>query len=589
MSKILPVDVPKTRQIPVWWRFVLCLEVLIWIPLAFIGFDSHHDGLILTSVHQFREALHSNSDWPFNQYGPSWLLIFGGLTWFVPNTWVFLVLRMITILSYLLTAFLVWKTALRLSGARTSFLTLLLFFFTQPFVTDFGSDLVPWPSSLVMPLIAGIVLIHVDVLSKPDQDFRANVKMFLAGILIALVFFCRIQVGLSTLIVSLAALLISRKFKLSLTFFLGFISITVVMMLFLAANGWLADALSDQFIFGSVYLRGDKSSYPLPIFTIVGTLIFLAIFRLTAEVPKAIKLISRYRSLLLFSAISLTGVFTFSIQYLNSRGLGIIDVTTVVTRRFWICYYLAVLIYSIFSQFALTFLERKNLGHVGVKLAVRNVLLLLSLASQIQIFPLFDQMHFWWGSVPGVVLVVLFTLEKFGPLINEESRQRTVLAVLIVVAVLSNALPMISQLSEARVQFPTEISRQLYVPESQAVAERKLQNFFEKEIPSGSRILNLCENANVFFADRSYSSATRVFVFWVNMPNDSLIMREVNDSEPNVVVTCSMNRVSELQGESERVQQKVLNNVLSTEKSNVSYRADPNQVWTIWKSTIEED
>ena len=303
MSNNLSLEVPQARQIPIWWRFVLCLEVVIWIPLTFIGFDSHHDGLILTSVHQFREALHSNSDWPFNQYGPSWLLIFGGLTWFVPNTWIFLVLRMITILSYLLTAFLVWKIALKFSGAQTSFLTLLLFFFTQPFVTDFGSDLVPWPSSIVMPLIAAIVLIHVDVLSKPDQDFLAKAKTFLAGILIAIVFFCRIQVGLSTLIISMVALLISKKYKLSLSFFLGFISITTVMMLFLAANGWLADALSDEFIFGSVYLRGDKGSYPLPIFTIVGTLTFLAIFLLAAEVPKVINLICTYKSLLLFFAI----------------------------------------------------------------------------------------------------------------------------------------------------------------------------------------------------------------------------------------------------------------------------------------------
>ena len=250
---------------------------------------------------------------------------------------------------------------------------------------------------------------------------------------------------------------------------------------------------------------------------------------------------------------------------------------------------MAVLIYSIFSQLALTLLERENLGRVGVKLAVRNVLLLLSLASQIQIFPLFDQMHFWWGSIPGVVLVVLFSFEKFGPLINGESRQQATLAVFLVVAVLSNALPMINQLSEARVQFPTEISRRLYVPESQAVAERKLQNFFQKEIPSGSRILNLCENANVFFADRTYSSASRVFVFWVNMPNDSLIMREINDSKPNVVLTCTMNRVSELQGKSERIQQKVLDSVLSTEKSSVSYRVDPSQTWTIWKPTMRED
>jgi hypothetical protein len=75
------------------------------------------------------------------------------------------------------------------------------------------------------------------------------------------------------------------------------------MMLFLAANGWLADALSDEFIFGSVYLRGDKGSYPLPIFTIVGTLTFLAIFLLAAEVPKVINLICTYKSLLLFFAI----------------------------------------------------------------------------------------------------------------------------------------------------------------------------------------------------------------------------------------------------------------------------------------------
>jgi hypothetical protein len=193
------------------WKFILLLEVAIWFPLVFIGFDPHHDGLILTTVHLTREAIQFDSPWPFNQYGPSWALIYSAFTWGLPDNLVFLGLRFMTVFFYLLTAWIVWKISLQFLSRRNSFLSVLVYFFTQPFVSGLGSDLVPWPSAFLMPIVAFIVLASILLVDARRRNTQLFYLSYAIGAALPIVLFTRAQIGLLALAIEIILFIVLKK------------------------------------------------------------------------------------------------------------------------------------------------------------------------------------------------------------------------------------------------------------------------------------------------------------------------------------------------------------------------------------------
>jgi hypothetical protein len=104
------VNSNTSARIPLLWKIVLLVQIIIWIPLPFLGFDSHHDGLILTTVHQLHDSIRDGGPWPFNQYGPFWVLPFTLATYPLPPEWVFPSIRIMTVGFYLLTGSLIYKS-----------------------------------------------------------------------------------------------------------------------------------------------------------------------------------------------------------------------------------------------------------------------------------------------------------------------------------------------------------------------------------------------------------------------------------------------------------------------------------------------
>ena len=49
-------------------------------------------------------------------------------------------------------------------------MTMLVFFFCQPFVSNLGSDLVPWPSSIVIPIVAGMTLLSFRIINFENAN-----------------------------------------------------------------------------------------------------------------------------------------------------------------------------------------------------------------------------------------------------------------------------------------------------------------------------------------------------------------------------------------------------------------------------------
>ena len=74
--------------------------MLVFIPALFINFDSHHDGLILTTVKLTENAINQGGSYPFNQYGPFWALPFVWVANLAPYNATFLMIRVLTLLFY---------------------------------------------------------------------------------------------------------------------------------------------------------------------------------------------------------------------------------------------------------------------------------------------------------------------------------------------------------------------------------------------------------------------------------------------------------------------------------------------------------
>ena len=575
----------QLAEIPLILRLTFFVEVVIWIPLAFIGFDAHHDGLILTTVHLTRDAIQSGSPWPFNQYGPAWVLIYSAITWPLQSEWLFLGLRIVTILSYIITGLLIWKIASRFMSNQGAFMTMLVFFFCQPFVSNLGSDLVPWPSAIVMPIVAGMTLLSFRIIDFENANFIGVAAPFINGIFVTIVIFSRVQVGFAFLIIGIGLCLFAGK-RILTSFLLGFFFGTFILFLFLLKNGFLLDSLRDEFVFGASYLSGDRSSYPKPLITFLGVAIFLVLLFLDknfANIYSKCLAVIRFKKVVFFCLTTLLFLIAFA-KLLQIYSF--LELTTIASRRIWISYFLAIIIYSTVRSITQTYSAFKQNHSIRSGLNARNLLVVLSIAAQSQIFPLFDQMHFWWGSIPAVILVCIVTREKLiesGILTNLVPRKLFIVAVL-PLCILLGLSPWLNQISQTRTSFNINIAKKLYTEPELARQEEDLQKFFSTFISQGDRVLNLCENANVFFVNKSFKPASRIFVLWSNIASDDSMVQELIKSRPTKVVTCSMNRILNLQKKLEITQEKIVNQAVKDPYISAQFTQGPNLAWTIYAS-----
>ena len=92
-------------------RILIILLTLIWAPLLFLNFDSHHDGLMLTTINSLRAALTGGQDWPFNQYGSFWAFPYVMFSYLFPSSMTFFSMRLLAVLCYLLSGYLLFRLA----------------------------------------------------------------------------------------------------------------------------------------------------------------------------------------------------------------------------------------------------------------------------------------------------------------------------------------------------------------------------------------------------------------------------------------------------------------------------------------------
>lgn len=571
----------RQDNVPIFWKLILGLEIVIWVPLIFIGFDSHHDGLILSNVNLLKESWQNNGSWPFNQYGAFWIIPYSLITYFIPSSLVLLVIRIITVGFYILTSYLIFLCTKIISTRRIGYLSVLTFFFSQPFLTNYGTNLVPWPSAVVMPITALIFLFILQIYTESLSKTNLLIKSLLIGILLSSILFSRVQIGILLLISILLFMGFTRKLQSIYFIIIGFSSLSLTIGVFLKWKGWLHDAISDQYIYGSIYLRGDTSSYPYPIFTILGVVFFLI---LIISGPFILEKLSNKNIFTVFIISIFSTIVLIFLLFKDSRNTSLLNTGVVLLRRFWISYFLAIIIFSFFDQARKTYTNLKESKIFDRNLTLRNCLVIISLISEFQIFPLFDQMHFWWGSIPAVILVILVSKERFFQSNLSLSTSGLVSNFLIIFFAILTLIPLAAQLQEAYSKMPNNIAKFIYVPQKQSNGEEMLQQFFVENIKKNSTVLNLCADSNVFFnTSNEFRSSSRIYIFWLSFSEVDSMYKSLISSKPDFIVTCSLNRIPGLQKKAEAMQSKILANSLDNPKLVASYEPSLGMRWQIYK------
>jgi hypothetical protein len=576
----------NNQKILSFWRsniekIVLILLSLAWAPLPFYNFDSHHDGLILSTVTLTKSALISGGEYPFNQYGPIWAIPFVVLSFIMNSELLFISMRILTVGIYFLSAFLLWRTSRYFVSPKLSIFTVILFFASQPFTTDFGSDLVPWPSAIVMPLAITMAFLMLKLFDEEIHKKKKVMFAFGIGLLIPVIIGCRFQVGVLLLGVAIYAIQISvfNRFR-QLYLLLGLFTSTGIFALALTRLGWLKSSLFDQIIYGATYLTADKSTFPKPIITFVGIIVFAIIFKIAPLIFKLKKQFTN-KAISLFFLLLTVALIVIGMTLWQSRSVEPIEVLVILTRRIWITFSLGALLYFVLKIYIF---ERKEITLQSTP-SQRNqlkLLILCALCLESQVYPLFDQMHFWWGSPLTFLIVVIATVERFKIYLPRPRILTKLKNFVLVILIISVFLPWSVQVGAPKVELPNAISAKIYSPQNVAVYNKSLQQFFDSNILKGERVLNLCEDTDVFFEQSKYNSASRFFVYWGEpMSHSHEIYNSFVNSNPDAIVTCELTHRPTIRAKEESLQRAILARMSVNLDSGKIFLGEKR--WTIYR------
>jgi hypothetical protein len=552
---------------------------LIFFPTLFINFDSHHDGLILTTVKLTKNAIIQNGSYPFNQYGPFWAMPYVWIANIVPDDFLFLAIRFLTLVFYFISALLLWKISRTFLNNKNTNIVIILFLCSQPFNTDLGSGLVPWPSALSMMLALMVTFLMLKIIDLNNKNRGENISIYFVGLIIPLILTTRFQVGV-LITASVFYIIITAQLSKKIIYLLGgLVTTSACLTLFLINLGWFQDSLFDLFTYGSTYLSGDKSTYPLPIYTILGTIIFIALILIGPKVLNSLILLKSSTKILLLSAC-LAFMASVFILLMTSRNISVLNTGIYSIRRFWITFSLASLIIAtIFVLFSRKFhLLNNTVNSAPLRY---KALTLFAISMQSQIFPLFDQMHFWWGSPLVFILVIIIILDRFGSFYSKFSSLFPVKATLFFILILSVFVPFTAMTTKEKFRFPPEVAKYLYVDKPNSIYQEELQNFFNTNIKSRSRVLNLCEDTDIFFQDKKFIPASRFFVYWGKpMSSLTLIENSFITSKPDVIVTCQLLHRPTIRNIEENLQKSLVDKIYIGNRDPIQF--DGDKKWTIY-------
>jgi hypothetical protein len=514
-------------RIPVF--FVLCGLTIVFGSTLGYGFVAHHDGLILVNVDLLYNSILSGDPWPFNQYGSFWILPYLAIRALFGKENLLYSLRVITLVFYLFNSYLLFKVALRVYGRRVGYLAVAFYLATQPF----AFDLLPWPSAIANTLFLMMVYLALEFTSESNSK-KDRFRLIIFGILSLLLVLSRVQFGLLAFCVS--ATLFARYSSKSLIPFLGgFLGSSLFFGLLVQNFGWLPDLINDSFVFPFRYILWDHVVRPRPYGLIGATGMGIALLSVLFIARKSTNTkFNQLIRLLPFPVI----IATVSSTYLFFTGTN----TTLFSNLYYffgIKFWMALVLSSVFLFLVMHFRIGFNAKIRGTKNPLNeSILLISSLISLTQMWPLFDPMHFWWGASIGFVFLGKILMKLFA-----YRSQRLLLMSLIVLVLVPFSSIRIQQYV-ANFDASTGINHKSllkYIREdAQSIDAREgLFRVTSEKVSRNSVVLNLCEDSTIFLSDAGYRSASRFYVYWPSLMslNESEFLELIH--KPDVIISCN--------------------------------------------------
>jgi hypothetical protein len=496
--------------------------------MLFITFDPHHDGLVLATIRMTRNSLESGMPLPFNQYGPSWSLLFTLFTWFSPFEYLMLSLRIVTLVVYLVTAYLIFYISKKFFNQRTAYLATLIFALSQPFTSIYQSGFMSWPSIFASPFI----LLLVFFINQRTFVARVSNKLLLDSSIVFLLFllvFSRAQVGLLAIVFVLFYYLMYLQRKDLAIFGFLFLFSTGIFILIALRIELFKYSFLDTFSYGAMQASRDLG-FSFPVMSIVGAFMWLILFELLKR-RETVGLEFRRKTL----PVLALGFFTFVLMVVMLAGrqnLELFGLISTIQRRFWVSLFL-----FFFSLIAFG-LANKIYRMLFKDASIDNRKFLVfgfSIVGFAQIYPLFDQMHSWWGAAPLVLSIAYYFDVYFSS--SRVIIFRSTLA-LCVLALFLNISLSLASLDRSRSAFPSEQLTFIYDSNETQQSFSSTNNFLRKNLPAGSMVQNLCPDANVFLLQENFASTTYLTVFWNNFENTPHIAPQLKSYENTYIVDC---------------------------------------------------
>lgn len=506
---------------------LVCIPILI-LPL-FINFDSHHDGLVLTTILELRKSLEVGGTWPFNQYGQLWAFPMVGVSYLVNDEFLFLSLRLLTLCYYLLNALLILIVSKRFLSGNLRNVPVFLYLLAQPFSLGLNSTFLPWPSALCSLLVMTILALS----TKNSESLPArHLSLAFAGATTFLILGTRFQVGV-LILASLSMLFFLHRRLHELFFFIsGFLLTLLLVEGYFFSQGWLRDSLYDSIVFSSQYVSGDTSTYPIPKVTLLLSVLMCAILFAVDSFTRRSRLLGIVSSntVLISLSFTLVALLFFAI----SSEMTFQSWLTLFIRRFWISAAISFLIYSLFTLFRL--LKSSNFQFNNANLNA-HILAVISISSFSQIAPLFDQMHFWWGLSPSLIFILFMFHERFSRQPGYSHLGKLSLALVGSLLIAFNIVGTVIQVNSVSEKMDSRIASGIYLADA---TDNRIAEFLNDNVHPRQSVLNLCPNSNIYFSAKSSNSTIREFVLWSPTLDFSEYKDDFLNSKPDLIISCPL-------------------------------------------------
>jgi len=490
-------------------HFVYLALFIMYLPMAWLGFHPHHEGLMLATLNLTADALAQNLPIPFNQYGYLWMLPFLPFNFLPLNGYTFLAQRLTSIILIFISSFLIYKISRYFFSEKFSIFISIFFLSTY----SYGQPSLLWPS---IPGQTSLLLLTYSILRFLQNNHQAY--LFVASFSSFILIGSRIQIGIAAVFATFALLRVAKLNKKSWSYLIYVSALLLLYVFLLSTKGYLNYAFFDSLIYPFEYLDRSQANWTFPRTSIVIFIVLLLLLLLLTKSDKQNRLLAILAYSNAFLAIVL--LLTF---YTNPQLFHKLYSRTYVAVLFLFIFLLVSSLLSTFSKSKLHTFQEKSLFIYGA-------------IGSIQLFPNFDAFHGWYASAP---LIITF------PLILKKNQIFQKLTASIVFKFLQFNLSFLvtlfsiqsinAYMSDSQ-PFPLEQVKGIRLSNSQFDDFQNEFDFFKVNIPRHSKVLNLCPNADPFFERGYWTNATRFLVFWP--PLEKPFFKDPAILESEFIVSC---------------------------------------------------